>query len=111
MAHDYTLLTPGPVPLPPEVRSALSQPTIHHRTPEFAKIFESVLTKLPQIFQTQQPAFIHTATGTGAMESAIVNSLKARDKVIVIEAGKFGQRWTEIAQTYNLKVQEVKIWL
>lgn len=96
------MMTPGPVLIPEKVRITYGAPAIHHRTPLFEKDLRFVLDSLPKIFQTQQPAYIHTSTGTGGMESALVNTLSPGDTVLVLEIGKFGQRWTEIAQALGL---------
>ena len=68
------LLAPGPVQLHPEVQKILAQPMIHHRTPEFDQILSQTFSGLKFLFQTKQPVFMHTATGSGSMESALVNS-------------------------------------
>jgi aspartate aminotransferase-like enzyme len=67
----YILMTPGPVPLPPEVLEVLAKPMEHHRTPEFITLWNRVLANLKSVFVTEEPAFIHTSTGSGAMESAL----------------------------------------
>lgn len=105
----YRLMAPGPVQLAPEVLTALSEPMIHHRTPDFEQILKRVLQQLPAIFGTTQPVLMHTATGSGAMESAMVNTLSPGDEVLVVVSGKFGERWFEIAQTYGLKVYKLDV--
>ena len=105
----YRLLTPGPVPLPPEVLKILGQPLLHHRTKEFTNILKEALSDLPLIFETQQPVFIQTAVGTGLMESALVNTLSPKDHVLVVNAGKFGERWTKMAKALEIQVQEIKV--
>ena len=99
----YTLMTPGPVPLAPSVQAALQKPLLHHRTPEFESIFTRVLKLLPTIFQTQQHCCALTCTGTGVMEAALVNVFAPEQKVLVICAGKFGERWADMAEAYDLK--------
>ena len=103
------LLTPGPTPLPPEVRKVASQPIIHHRTPEFKKIFTEVNQGLKVLFQTENDVFTFAASGTGAMEAAVVNLLSAGDKAIAVCAGKFGERWAEICQAYNVEVISLNV--
>jgi len=98
------LLAPGPVQLHPEVQKILAQPMIHHRTPEFDQILKNVLTQLRFFFQTSQPVFMHTSTGSGAMESALVNVLSPGDEVLAIVSGKFGERWADMAEVYGAKV-------
>lgn len=106
---DYSLLAPGPVNLHPEVRKALSLPMIHHRTPEFDKIFKKVLTRIKPIFQTQEDVFLLSCTGSGGMEALLVNTLSAGDKVISINSGKFGERWGEMAKVFGADVTVVDV--
>lgn len=98
------LMTPGPVAIHPEVLKILALPAIHHRTPEFEEILARVLENLKRVFCTSQNVFIHTSTGSGAMESAIANTISPRDKVICIVSGKFGERWAEMAKVYHANV-------
>lgn len=105
----YTLMTPGPVPLPPEVLEVLALPMEHHRTPEFEGLFNRVLRNLKKIFLTDQPVFIHTSTGSGAMESALVNCLSPGDRVLAIVSGKFGERWADMAETYGARVTRLHV--
>lgn len=103
------LMTPGPVPVPPEVLSALSLPIEHHRTPEFQKCLERVLSKLPALFETKQRAFMHVSTGSGGMESLLVNCLNPGDTVACIVSGKFGERWADMAEAYGAKVERFEV--
>ncbi len=103
------LLAPGPVQLHPEVQKILAQPMIHHRTPEFDSILSRTLASLKFLFQTKQPVFMHTSTGSGAMESALVNVLSAGDQVLAIVSGKFGERWAEMAQTFGAEVIRLNV--
>lgn len=100
---NYRLMTPGPVPLPDWVLNELAQPVIHHRTVEFEAIFARTLKNLKTVFQTKNHCFVLTATGTGAMEAALTNSLAKNAKVISVISGKFGQRWHEMAQTLGYR--------
>ncbi len=109
LSSDYSLLAPGPVNLHPEVRRILSLPMIHHRTPEFDQILKRVLQDLKLIFQTKNSVFIHPGTGTGGMESLIVNTLSPDDQVLAIVSGKFGERWAEMAQVYGAKVHILSV--
>ncbi|MFH1655365.1 MAG: alanine--glyoxylate aminotransferase family protein [Candidatus Omnitrophota bacterium] len=97
------LLTPGPTPLPPEVRKALAQPIIHHRTPQFEAILKEAQEGLKYIFQTKNDIFILASSGTGAMEAAVANLLSPGNKAITVQGGKFGERWTELCKSYNAK--------
>ena len=103
------LLTPGPTPVPPEVALRMAEPIIHHRTPEFSKIFSEVRVGLKKLFQTEQDVLVLASSGTGAMEAAVVNLLSAGDRVIVVNGGKFGERWTKICQTYGVTVEEIQV--
>jgi aspartate aminotransferase-like enzyme len=104
MAQPYLLMAPGPVQMSPEVLRILAEPMIHHRTPEFETILAKVLRQLPEVFETRQPVFIQCATGSGGMESSIVNALSPGDQVLCIVAGKFGERWREICQVYGMEI-------
>ena len=96
------LLTPGPTPLPEEVRKALGQPILHHRTPAYQEIFKEVAQRLKYVFQTSQEVLTFTSSGTGAMEGAVVNLLSPGEKVLVVVSGKFGERFAEICKGYGL---------
>jgi aspartate aminotransferase-like enzyme len=103
------LLTPGPTPVPPEVALRMAQPMIHHRTPEFSKIFSEARVGLKKLFQTEQDVLVLASSGTGAMEAAVVNLLSAGERVIVVNGGKFGERWTNICRTYGVTVEEIRV--
>lgn len=103
------LMTPGPVPLPSEVLDVLAKPMEHHRTPEFMALFNRVLENLRKVFSTSEPAFIHTSTGSGGMESAIVNTLSPGDPVLCIVSGKFGERWAEMAAVFGARVTRLHV--
>lgn len=102
MKKNY-LLTPGPTPLPPEICEALSRPIIHHRTPQFQAVLKEVTENLKHVFQTKNDCFILASSGTGAMEAAVVNLLSWGDTALVIQGGKFGERWTELCEAYGIK--------
>ena len=103
----YQLMAPGPTPVPSQVLLAMAQPMIHHRTPEYEALFTEVKEGLKKIFQTTQDVITLASSGTGAMEAAIANTLSAGDTVAVVKAGKFGERWIEIARAYGLSVIEM----
>jgi aspartate aminotransferase-like enzyme len=109
MIKKYYLLSPGPTPIPDEVLAEAAKPIIHHRTPEFSAIFMEVSEGLQYVFQTQEDVFILTSSGSGAMETAIVNTLSADDTVITINGGKFGERWGAICRAYGVNVKEVTL--
>jgi len=102
MRKNY-LMTPGPTPVPSEVLLAQARPMIHHRTPDFNAVVRDCVEGLKYIFQTEQSdILIFACSGTGAMESAIVNCFSAGDKVVVGYNGKFGQRMEQLAKVYGL---------
>ncbi len=103
------LLTPGPTPLPESVISVFARPILHHRTPQFQALFEEVKVGLKYIFQTKQDVLILACTGTGAMDACVSNLFSKGDKVITINGGKFGERWTKIAKAYGLNPIEIKL--
>lgn len=103
------LLAPGPTPIPPEVLGAMALPILHHRAPEFAKLFGSVREELKWLFQTKNDVLVLVSTGTGAMEASVTNILSPGDKALVVNGGKFGERWMKICQAYGVKVEEIKV--
>ena len=103
------LLTPGPSPLAAEVKAALAKDIIHHRTAEFRDILAKVYVDLKYLYQTENPVLILTCSGTGAMEASIVNFLNTKSKILVINGGKFGQRWGQLAKAYNIDVVEYNL--
>ncbi len=107
MIKKYYLLSPGPTPLPEDVLSIAAEPIIHHRTPEFSKIFMEVTEGLKYVFGTKEDVYIFTSSGTGAMEGAVVNLLSPGDKVLTINAGKFGERWGNICKAYGIAYKEI----
>src|SRR5262245_6989512 len=100
----YYLMAPGPTPVPPNVLLAMAQPMIHHRTPEYEALFVEIRDGLKRLFQTAQDVVPFTASGTGAMEAAVVNTLSPGDTAVVVRAGKFGERWEEICRAYGITV-------
>ena len=100
----YQLMAPGPTPVPSEVLLAMAAPIIHHRTPEYETLFAEVRAALKKLFQTSAEVIPLACSGTGAMEAAVVNTLSAGDRVIVVRAGKFGDRWVDLAKAYGLSV-------
>ncbi|MBN2097450.1 MAG: alanine--glyoxylate aminotransferase family protein [Candidatus Omnitrophica bacterium] len=103
------LLTPGPTPLPPQVRQAAAQDIIHHRTAQFQKIFTEANQGLKYVFQTQNDIFTFAASGTGAMEAAVVNLLSRGDTALTVEGGKFGERWRELCSAYGINTEVIKV--
>jgi len=103
----HFLQIPGPSPVPDRVMRALSQPTIDHRGPEFAALGLKVLREIREIFQTRHPVVIHAASGTGAWEAALVNTLSIGDRVLMYETGHFATLWKRMAERLGLAVEFV----
>lgn len=103
------LLSPGPTPVPPEVAAAGAWPLIHHRTPQFQKIIKEVAQGLKYLFQTENPVYFTPASGTGTMEAAVANLMSPDETMIVVEAGKFGERWTKIGKAFGCEVVSIKL--
>ena len=103
------LLTPGPTQVPPQLCEALGRPIIHHRTPQFQDNIRQALEGLKEVFQTKNDIYILTSSGSGAMEAAVVNLLSPGDKAIAVDGGKFGERWVELCQTYQVNTIVHKI--
>ena len=108
MRKNY-LLTPGPTPLPPQVCEAMARPIIHHRTPQFQLILKEASEGLKYVFKTQNDVFILASSGTGTMEAAVVNILSPGDTAIVVQGGKFGERWREICQSYGINAEVINV--
>lgn len=100
---EYILLTPGPTPLPPSVYKKMTEPILHHRTHEFGEIFTRTLEDLKAVYRTRNEVLMMTASGTGAMESAVANLLSPGDKALIHTTGAFGERFVKIAKAYGLE--------
>src|SRR5919198_2605655 len=108
MATKRYLLTPGPTPVPPEVVAAMSEPMIGHRTAEYRAILTAVLERLQQVFLTSDDVMLMTASGTAGMESAVANLGSPGDRVVIVSAGNFGERWVALAAAYGLDADVVR---
>ncbi|MFC1904706.1 pyridoxal-phosphate-dependent aminotransferase family protein [Chloroflexota bacterium] len=98
------LRIPGPTPLPNEVLQSMTKQMINHRGDEFGQMLNGVTDKLKQLFQTKGDVFLLTASGTGGMEAAVVNTLSPGDKVLSVANGVFGERFATIAQLFGAEV-------
>ncbi len=105
MYNKSRLLTPGPTAIPSRTRLAMAGEMIHHRKPVFKDIMHKLQPKLQELFGTKQLVLPISCSGTGAMTAAVHTLFSAGEKVLVAEAGKFGQRWAEIATTHGCKVE------
>ncbi|MBC7435303.1 MAG: aminotransferase class V-fold PLP-dependent enzyme [Bdellovibrionales bacterium] len=101
----HFLQIPGPSPVPDRVLRAMSLPTIDHRGPEFAALGLKVLADMKQIFQTRHPVMIYAASGTGAWEAALANTLSPGDQVLMYESGHFATLWQKLATRLGLKTE------
>src|SRR5574340_321628 len=98
----HFLHIPGPTVLPDRVLRAMDTPIIDHRGPEFAKLAKRCLEGIKTIVKTSKPVIIYTATGTGAWEAALVNTLSPGDKVLMVETGHFATLWHAMAKKFGL---------
>src|SRR5215470_7241664 len=87
----------------------MAQPMFHHRTPQFSALFGEIREGLRQLFQTEGDVLILASSGTGAMEASIANCFAPGDEVVVVNGGKFGERWTKLSNTYGLKPIEIRV--
>ncbi len=101
----HFLQIPGPSPVPDRILRAMSLPTIDHRGPEFGALGLQVLSGIQQIFQTRQPVVIYPASGTGAWEAALANTLSPGDQVLMFETGHFASLWNRLATRLGLKTE------
>jgi aspartate aminotransferase-like enzyme len=105
----HYLLSPGPTPVPNEVALAMSETMIHHRTPQFNQVFDEAREGLKELFGTKNDVLMLASSGTGAMEASVANLFSPGDKVLVVNGGKFGERWLNIANAYGLSPIEIKV--
>jgi len=101
MIRKTRLYTPGPTPLLPAAQFAMAAADIHHRTPEFRALYIKVLAQLKVFVGTKNDVLLLSSSGTGAMEAAVSNLTSPGDKVLVLSAGKFGERWTGLAKAFG----------
>jgi aspartate aminotransferase-like enzyme len=103
------LFTPGPTPVPEETLLELARPVTYHRSPEAKAILAEVSEDLKYVFQTAQPVFTITASGTGGMEAAVSNTLAAGEKAILCTAGRWGERWRGILKAFGANIVPVEV--
>ncbi|HET9086644.1 MAG TPA: aminotransferase class V-fold PLP-dependent enzyme, partial [Acidobacteriaceae bacterium] len=107
MFRKTRLFTPGPTPLLPAAQFAMAAADVHHRTPEFRAMFQRVLGQLRTFVGTQNEVIVLTSSGTGAMEASVSNLTSPGDRVLVLTAGKFGERWSALAKAFGCQVDVV----
>ncbi len=103
------LLAPGPTPVPSDVLLSMAMPIIHHRSPDFVPVLDAAKKGLQWLYQTTNDVIILCSTGTGGMVGTVNNFFSPGEKVLVINGGKFGERWTKIAKAYGLNVSEIVV--
>ena len=108
MIRKTRLFTPGPTPLLPAAQFAMAAADIHHRTPEFRALFTKVLAQLKDFVGTKNDVVILSSSGSGAMEASVSNLTSPGDRVLVLTAGKFGERWTALAKAFGCEVDVVE---
>jgi aspartate aminotransferase-like enzyme len=104
MLRKNRLFTPGPTPLLPAAQTAMASFTAHHRTADFRALFQRVLVDMKEFVGTQNDVLVLACSGTGVMEASVSNLTSPGDKVLVLTAGKFGERWTGLAKAFGCKV-------
>src|SRR5271170_6804626 len=107
MFRKTRLYTPGPTPLLPAAQFAMAAADIHHRTAEFRALYTKVLAQLKEFIGTQNDVLLLSCSGTGAMEASVSNLTSPGDRVLVLSAGKFGERWVSLAKAFGCEVEVV----
>ena len=109
MLHKNRLFTPGPTPLLPAAQTAMASFTAHHRTADFRQLFQRVLADMKDFVGTQNDVLVLACSGTGVMEASVSNLTSPGDKVLVLTAGKFGERWTGLAKAFGCGVDVLSV--
>src|SRR5579863_6125373 len=104
MLHKNRLFTPGPTPLLPAAQTAMASFTAHHRTADFKALFQRVLADMKEFIGTKNDVLVLASSGTGVMEASVSNLTSPGDSVLVLTAGKFGERWTGLAKAFGCNV-------
>ena len=107
MLRKTRLFTPGPTPLLPAAQAAMAAADMHHRTADFRALFRRVLDDLRGFIGTANDVVVLASSGTGAMEAAVSNLTSPGDRVLVLTAGKFGERWHDLARAFGCQVELV----
>src|ERR1700726_1590282 len=108
MLHKNRLFTPGPTPLLPSAQTAMASFSLHHRTADFRALFSRVLSDMKDFIGTQNDVLVLASSGTGVMEGSVSNLTSPGDKVLVLTAGKFGERWRDLAKAFGCRVDLVE---
>ncbi len=107
--YKYRLLAPGPTPVPEKVLVKMAEPIIHHRTAGFEAIVAEVKENLKWLYQTKSDVLLLASSGSGAMEGSVINLMGKNDKALVIDGGKFGERWWKICKAFGLAYDVIKV--
>ena len=102
------LMTAGPTPVPPKVSQVMAEPVLYHRAPAFIEVYARCLERLPRVFQTSNDVLCFAASGTGAMESAVVNLTRPGEPALVASCGKFGERWAELCDAHGAATRRLE---
>lgn len=103
------LMAAGPTPVPPRVSQVMAEPLTYHRAPAFVELYARTLSNLKRVFQTENEVLAFASSGTGAMESAVANLAVPGEPVVAASAGKFGERWLELAEAYGADVTQLPV--
>jgi aspartate aminotransferase-like enzyme len=109
MLHKNRLFTPGPTPLLPAAQTAMAAFTAHHRTADFKALYQRVLADMKEFVGTKNDVLVLACSGTGVMEASVSNLTSPGDKVLVLTAGKFGERWTNLAKAFGCQVDVLSV--
>ncbi len=109
MLHKNRLFTPGPTPLLPAAQTAMAAFTAHHRTADFKALFQRVLSDMKEFVGTKNDVLVLACSGTGVMEASVSNLTSPGDNVLVLTAGKFGERWTGLAKAFGCRVEALDV--
>jgi aspartate aminotransferase-like enzyme len=109
MLHKNRLFTPGPTPLLPAAQTAMAAFTAHHRTADFKALFQRVLADMKEFVGTKNDLLVLACSGTGVMEAAVSNLTSPHDAILVLTAGKFGERWTGLGKAFGCHVEELVV--
>jgi aspartate aminotransferase-like enzyme len=107
MLRKNRLFTPGPTPILPAAQTAMASFAMHHRTADFRALFQRVLADMKDFIGTQNDVLVLASSGTGVMEGAVSNLTSPGDKVLVLTAGKFGERWRDLAKAFGCNVEVI----
>lgn len=109
MLHKNRLFTPGPTPLLPAAQAAMAAFTAHHRTADFKALFQRVLADMKEFIGTKNDVLVLASSGTGVMDASVSNLTSPGDRVLVLTAGKFGERWTGLAKAFGCNVDVLSV--